>query len=306
MAPCARFLPGHGAVTTAMADIWSGIGVEISQGGGDSEWLYKVSGQTRGPVPMQSIVQKLISGEINLNTEVAREGGEFHPIARVAAFSKHVTEAKKHAQKRAAKKVRRIVAILSLPGLVALGVGGFYVWKGIEKTRAERKIAQQKAAEELAKKRAEAEQTQMGLVALVSLGTEEDVKIKSAPSGGKKPKTKTGEPGSSTKSEPEEEMVATCKLSQQDIFGTLRKHLGKINVCVEDEKSRDTQGLLPPQLELEFVVQTSDKVTDFQINDRHYRKGPMNNCMIKAFATFSFPSSNGANCPVTIPIKIGK
>jgi hypothetical protein len=100
--------------------------------------------------------------------------------------------------------------------------------------------------------------------------------------------------------------VASCKLSQQDIFGTLRKSLAKINVCVEDEKSRDKEGLLPPTLELSFVVQTSGKVVDFEIEDRHYKKGPMNNCMIKAFQTITFPSSNGANCPVSIPIKIGK
>ena len=100
--------------------------------------------------------------------------------------------------------------------------------------------------------------------------------------------------------------MQSCKLTQQDIFGTLRSALGKLNVCVEDEKKRDTQGLLPAALELGFVVKPNGKVVDFAINDRHYRTGPLNNCMIKAFNTITFPGSTGANCPITIPIKIGK
>ncbi len=95
-----------------------------------------------------------------------------------------------------------------------------------------------------------------------------------------------------------------CKLSEGDIFGTLKKQLAKINVCVEDEKGRDAANL-PPTLELEFVVKPTGAVTEFHINDRHYRTGPMNNCMIKAFNTIHFPESTGTNCPVTIPIKIG-
>ncbi len=287
-----------------MADIWSGIGVNISSSPGGDEWLYRVGDEMRGPVPFKVVVQKLVAGELNVNTPVAKEGGEFHPIARVAAFAPHVTEAKKQAQKRTLKRIRRLALILALPALAALAGGGYIVYQGYQRALAAKEAERRAAENVLAERRKrEAAAPQMKLAALVSLGSEEDVKIHQNPAG-KKPSGHS-RTRSHTESEPDT-MVQQCQLSQAQILGTLRKHLGKINVCVEDEKSRDTQGLLPPSLSLEFVVQTSGKVTEFAINDRHYRKGPLNNCMIKAFKTISFPSSTGANCPVTIPIKIGK
>jgi hypothetical protein len=78
-------------------------------------------------------------------------------------------------------------------------------------------------------------------------------------------------------------------------------------VCVEDEKKRDTQGLLPPTLVLDFVVRASNgTVSDFFIDNRHYRAGPLNNCFVKVFRTIRFRSSGGSNCPVRLPIKIGR
>ena len=285
-----------------MPDIWSGIGTDISHGN-EGEWLYKVGGETRGPLPMQAVAQKLIRGEIDLRTQVAREGGEFHPISRVAAFAPHITEAKKQSHKRAAAKMRRLVLILALPAIALVSVAGYFVWVELGKNRATAEREARAKQEALAKQRQKAEALpDMGLVALVSLGSEETVKIHTTPKrpgAGRKPTATSAQP------EPEE-LVQQCKLSQADVLGTLKKNLAKINVCVEDERSRDTQGLLPPTLELEFIVQTSGRVTDFALTDRHYRTGPLNTCLIKAFNTIQFPESKGANCPITIPIKIGK
>jgi hypothetical protein len=280
-----------------MADIWSGLGRDIPQSG-EGEWLYRVGPEVRGPVPQQVVAQKLVRGEIDLSTQVSKEGsGAFHPISRVAAFAPHITEAKKQAQKRAAAKMRRLLVMLALPALAAVGVGGYFVYEGVKQHQAQAEAKRRELERELQQKRAqEASLPQMGLVALVSLGTEDDVKIRSS---SKKPS------GKQRVEEEPEEMVAQCKLSQADIFGTLKKALAKINVCVQDEKSRDTQGLLPPTLELAFVVTTSGKVAEFEIGDRHYRTGPMKNCLTKVMNSTAFPTSNGANCPVTIPIKIG-
>lgn len=288
-----------------MPDIWSGIGTDISQKS-EGEWLYKVGGETRGPLPMQVLAQKLIKGEIDISTQVAREDGDFHPVSRVAAFAPHITEAKKQASRRGAAKMRRLVLMLALPAIAILSVAGYFVWVELGKNRdaAAREARAKQAALALQRQKAEA-LPDMGLVALVSLGTEDTVKIRAHP-GAKKPGVKKPTATGTAQPPEPEEMVQQCKLSQADILGTLKKNLAKINVCVEDERSRDTQGLLPPTLELDFVVQTSGKVTDFALSDRHYRVGPLNNCLIKAFNTIQFPDSKGANCPVSIPIKIGK
>lgn len=282
-----------------MTDIWSGAGIEIS--GGEGEWLYRVGEEVRGPLPFRTIVDKLLKGEIELKTPVAKEGGEFYPIVSVAAFSPHIGEAKKRAAQRVQGKSRRVVVMISLLALCGLGVGGYIVYAEYQKAHA-RKLERERMDQlALAKRREEAKKLKTELVALVSLGTENDVKIHSTPP--KRPAAAAGRKEAAA--EPtEEEVVSQCKLTQQDIFGTLSHSLGKINVCVQDEKQRDAKNL-PPTLDLDFIVLPDGRVSEFKVNDRHYRTGPMNNCLIKAFATISFPKSNGANCPVTIPIKIG-
>lgn len=298
-----------------MADIWSEIGVDITKDEG--EWLYKVGSDMRGPMPHRQLVDKLLVGEIDLNTLVAREGTTFHPLHTVAAFASHLENARQARAKREAAKSRKQIAMVALPVVLALIGAVMYIRYEVQKRRKEE--AAKPAVVAVKPPPPEEKLPQMGLVALVSLGEESDVKIRGnepapeAHAKGKRVRAKRlgphegheGPEGPEEPAEPEEE-VQSCKLTQQDIFGTLRSALGKLNVCVEDEKKRDTQGLLPPALELGFVVKPNGKVVDFAINDRHYRTGPLNNCMIKAFNTITFPSSTGANCPITIPIKIGK
>jgi hypothetical protein len=302
-----------------MSDIWSGIGVDIDKDEG--EWLYRVGAEVHGPMPHRQLLDKFLAGDVDPNTLVAREGTDFHPLRTVRAFEPHMAAARAARLKRARKKAWKVMGLAGLPMLlVAVGVVLYLRHEYDKRVALAAKARAEQAAQAAAAAKApppDANLPKMGLVALVSLGTEKDVKItQHADGGGVAPaKAKRKERGRRRAQEEggeeesggaEEEMVQTCQLSQQDIFSTLRNSLGKINVCVEDEKKRDTEGLLPPTLELGFVVKPNGKVVDFAINDRHYRAGPMNNCMIKAFNTIVFPESNGANCPITIPIKIGK
>jgi hypothetical protein len=290
-----------------MTDIWSGVSVNLSSTSSGGEWLYRVGQEVRGPVAFESVVSKLLAGELTPKTPVAREGGDWHPIAQVAAFEPHVLIYQKQASKKARKVARTIALILGVIVLIAAGIAGYWLWLENEHKKVLAEVARLRSETDLERQRRILESgSKMGLVALVSLGTESDVKIKGAKKPGTtstKHKNTTGTPGTSS-GPTEDEMVLSCKLSQNDNFGTLKKHLAKINVCVEDEKGRDAANL-PSQLELEFVVKPTGKVVDFHINDRHYRTGPMNNCMIKAFNTISFPETDGTTCPVTIPIKIG-
>ncbi|HSI06230.1 MAG TPA: GYF domain-containing protein, partial [Myxococcota bacterium] len=266
-----------------MTDIWSGVSVNLSSTSSGGEWLYRVGQEVRGPVAFESVVSKLLGGELTPKTQVAREGGDWHPIAQVAAFEPHVLIYQKQASKKARKVARTIALILGVIVLIAAGIAGYWLWIENEHKKVLAEVGRLRSETDLERQRRILESgSKMGLVALVSLGTESDVKIKGA---AKKPGTTStkhkgttsGTPGTSS-GPSEDEMVLSCKLSQNDIFGTLKKHLAKINVCVEDEKGRDAANL-PSQLELEFVVKPTGKVVDFHINDRHYRTGPMNNCM---------------------------
>lgn len=284
-----------------MSDIWSGIGVDIAPREG--EWLYRAHGEMHGPIPKKALIERLLRGHLDLDTPVAKEGGEFHPIGRVAAFAPHLKEAKKQEAKRVAKKRFRLGLLIMVPVLGAASVGGFFVWEHIEAAKKQR-LAKQKAMQKDLEKRRKsfAKQDKMGLVALVALPSAKEVKIRSTPVKRPKAPKRPGRPA--TKEEPVE-AISSCERSQQEILGTLARHLGKINVCVEDEKSRDKQGLLPPSLGLSFVVKPSGKIVEFGIADRHYRTGPMKNCMTKAFSRIRYPAAGGSNCPIDIPIRIG-
>ena len=58
------------------------------------------------------IVDSLVDGTIDLKTPVAREGGDFFPIAKVAAFEDALPQIKKANKKRNAKKVMRLLDAL--------------------------------------------------------------------------------------------------------------------------------------------------------------------------------------------------
>jgi type II secretory pathway pseudopilin PulG len=316
-----------------MVDIWSGIGQNLSQDGG--VWLYRVNGEVRGPLPLQALVDKLALGQIDSRTPVAREGTDFHPLGAVAAFAPHLEGARRSATGRLHKQVRRRRLQAAAVILVLLGGGALLARQTYRQRQEQTKLqANQQLRAQIEQLRAQAASRvaqatavqrahPMALVALVSLGDASDIRIhrgkkghaaKLHGRGGLRSPNRAPAPGGgpgasgapSTDAAEEEESVQTCGLSQSAIFGTLRASLGKINVCVEDEKTRDKDNLLPPRLSLQFVVRPSGKVVDFVVDDRHFRTGPLNNCLTKAFNTLSFPSSTGANCPVTIPIKIGK
>ncbi|MBI5510550.1 MAG: hypothetical protein HY903_17475 [Deltaproteobacteria bacterium] len=287
-----------------MVDIWSGIGVEISKSSG--EWLYRVGEDMRGPVPIKALAEKLIKGELPLTTPVALEGGEFHPVVQVKAFAVHIAEAKKAARKRNAAKVRRILLVSVLVLLAGGAIGGFFVYEAYKKDEAARLAEKQRLADEarrLAEERSKL--GQMDLVALVTLGTEAEVKIKSERRAAPRPKS-TGKAVEESKAAPKaEDFVSDCTRSQGDILAALGKHVAKLNVCVLEEKKGPEGNLLPSTLEIEFVVRPDGKVVEFGITDRHYRAGALKNCMTKVFNGIKYPTAGGSNCPVTLPLKIG-
>ena len=286
-----------------MADLWSNVGAELAPTGND--WLYQKDGQIHGPVSTETVGQRLLSGAITVKTKVAKEGGEFHPINQIAAFAPHLEELKKKMAKSGASKVRRaIFGVVVLLG--AAGAGGGYYFK-MEADK-QKKIRADQAAQEktlLAKKEEERKKIlseDVEVIALVSFDTTAMEVARTSkpkrPSKGKKPAPGEKEPAG------EPEFMSQCQRSNSEIIGVLGKHLRVINFCVEDEKKRDASGL-PPMLKLSFVAKPTGSVGDFAILDRHYRTGPMRNCMVKAFRAIRFPPKGGSNCPVTIPIKIG-
>jgi hypothetical protein len=314
-----------------MSDLWEGLGAAIQQGNRDGQWLYRTGADTHGPVPLRAIVDRWLAGTLDAQTPVARQGTEFAPLGQVAAFAPYRQAAEDAAAQRQRATGRRRTALVVVALTVAAAVAGFvvqqeYLRRVAEQQAEQKQLAQAAAAEELVRAQAQAEAERqanlahasahaMKLVALVSLGSLQEVKIARPPPqvhhrrrGMEHRGRRLGGDDSASTSDSvpiDDNLVEACQLTEQDIFSTLRSELAKLNVCVEDEKQRDDAKLLPKSLELQFIVRPDGKVIEFAVNDRHFRSGPLNNCLVKAFKTIHFPAKPGANCPVTIPIKIG-
>ncbi len=288
-----------------MGDIWSNVGASLPSTSQD--WLYQLDGQIHGPVPKEKIVQKLLAGDLDAKTLIAREGGEFHSLSQVAAFAPHLEELGDKLDEAASKSKRNAIIVVILVLLGAGGGLGFYLKtaadaKG-EQLVAEHAAAQAKLDEEAKQRKALLDNDNVELVALVSFD-ESAMKVGgTAPVRTRRPKGPKGT-GPKGGRDVEPPMMSSCQRSTGEILNVLKKHLRNINTCVQAEKSRDP-GNLPATLKLSFVAKPDGKVGDFNILDRHYKTGPMRNCMIKTFRMVKYPPTGGSNCPVTIPIKIG-
>ncbi|MEZ4270757.1 MAG: hypothetical protein R3C68_04795 [Myxococcota bacterium] len=286
-----------------MSDLWNNVGGDLTAYG--DEWLYRKGREVHGPVPIEVIAEKLANGVLDLKTEVAREGGEFHPIGQIKAFAPHIERAGKAIKKRSAKATRRAIFIVFLMFGAIASAGGYYFKVRTEENARLRKAesmaldAQRKA--EAAKLNAFLkEKDNIDLVEIVSFDVNA---MKVGNTTERKAKSRRKTRGKKDNEPPP--MVSSCQRSQQEIFGVLGKNIRKINVCVQDEKQRDTQGLMPSTISLEFIVKPDGNTTEFEVGHRHYRTGPMRNCLLKVFRLMRFPSAGGSNCPVSIPIKIG-
>lgn len=298
-------------------------------------WLYKIGANIHGPVSKQVIIDKWLQGELNASSLVARQGTDFAALGQVAAFASQHQAAQDAANARVRRSAyRQLSAAVAVLLLVVVGVSAV-MYRSYQQRIAQQEAAAQsarKAVEQAAQKRLEAQaeakrqadlaqvaSSNLPLVALVSLGTEHDVHI-TQPTGPKKSRdrvrrrrkkhtraestTTDADADDAASASAGDDFVETCQLSQQDIFSTLHDQLAKLNVCIQDEKRQDTQHLLPPTLKLQFVVHASGHVSELNIDDPHFHTGRLNNCLTKAFHTIVFKRTSGADCPITIPIRI--
>lgn len=277
-------------------DVWSNVGGSVASKA--EGWLYQQNNEVRGPVSRSALAERLIRGQISPTTPVARQGGDFHPLSQVAAFAKDL-QLYAVARRDAASRRNRNIVLLSLVLVVAAGAGLFYILKEEAKERqASRKVAAKALAAAREVERGRMEELlnkEVELVAVVSFD-EKNIEV------GRRPTRRKGR-GFRSRNEPtSEQMVSQCTRTPQAIVGAVRRHLSKLDVCVEDEKSRG-QGDLPARLILDFVVTAEGKVKDFAPRDRHYRTGPMRNCLLKVFRQVRFPAAKGTSCPVAIPMK---
>lgn len=277
------------------------------------QWLYRSDGRVYGPLSADELAMKLIDGRIPPDVYAAVEGtNDFHPITRFEAFRAPLEDLDESLRKRRyrVESFRWFLAV----GLLAVCGGSSVMMvaeareelvekQGTDHQRAveARRVLDQKIlAREL--KQPVPLVTEPMLEHARAQARERALASKRATAKEAKRNRKRSKSRASSGAT----VVDSCKLEQRDVLRTLKKGLGKINWCVEREKGRNPEGVLPESLPVSFVVRPNGDIIQFRVEDADFRQSVLGKCLKKAFRAVRFPAREGTDCPINLPIRIRK
>lgn len=295
------------------------LGVDVGTTGG--EWVFKQDGMLFGPVPAKTLVDKLYAGELDGETPIAPEGGEFRRLREVPFFVVHVAkaeakrrvdhEAQRHAASDTAKSRLRLFATLAV-GLVV--VGGAVA--GVRHVVLNRALAN--APAELADVDIEISPP---LIALAAAAPRDDsgefVDYVDVPDGApdKRPVAGTGAPrprpdkpggaaASTTRKPFDEENITEAKYDQGAINRVVQNKQSTLFTCLKAEVGRDPN--FRGQVPLTFTIANDGSIATLWIDKPGYKTGPLYDCMKQQFSGWRFPSFEGERPSVSLSFKVGK
>lgn len=268
----------------------------------DSMWVFKLGHEVFGPITSKALVEKLYSGEINEDTPIAPEDGEFMALRRYGAFRSHLPKLEEHRKvaaevkkkETAAKRARLrrkffFVALLSL--FVLAGFGS--MWWYVQSQRA-KEIAQ----EEEQRLRQEMED----LMASVTIEPPLIDLVLPDPAQPTKGRGRRG--GGRRKIRPGANLPPGAELTREEIMGGVASLMGDIKRCIVDQMKQDRDSV-PSRIVLSFVIGNEGKVRDVSIDDRFLRKSPMRSCLAQKLQRVQYRAFKGEVRNVEYPISIG-
>jgi hypothetical protein len=290
-----------------------GIAMETAPDYEEVQWLYRREGRVYGPLSADELAMKLLDGRVSPDVHAAVDGtNDFHPITRFEAFRAPLEDLNTALTKRRVR-VNRVRWTLAIGLLVACGGSSVMM------------VAE--AGEELVLEKAKAHQIEVEdrealdqkilartFDAPAPLVTEPMLEQARQRAEEREKETKKAaakearrnRKRSKSRSSSGATVIDSCKLDQRDVLRTLKKGLGKINRCVENEKGRNPNGILPESLPVSFVVRPSGEIIQFRVEDADFRQSVLGKCLKRAFRAVRFPSRKGTDCPINLPIRIRK
>ncbi|MFO0724637.1 MAG: AgmX/PglI C-terminal domain-containing protein [Myxococcota bacterium] len=274
----------------------------------DASWLYKLNGHIFGPINSKAILEKLYAGEIDAETPLAPEDGEFMALRRYGAFRLHLPKAEEHRAAHAEKQrlesdqKRRITTkLVGIGGLALalLGGGGYGAMKWVESSRLE---AAQRAKEAEEKKiRDQIDGLMANLTIeppLIQIVDDEDPKKVD-------PKKRRGGSGPSRPSRAASaNLPPTVELSREEVMEGVSEVFGGMKRCIVEQIQRDPESVTD-KIVLSFAVNNQGVVQNVDIEDRTLRKSPLLGCIAGKLGTLHFRKYIGEVKNVEYPITIG-
>jgi hypothetical protein len=294
-----------------LSDILSGDG-----------WLFRSGEDVFGPVPEQTILAKIYSGEFNPGTEISTGDGRWVRLDQSARFKEHLPKAaaqlarkreeeeRIRTSKRAAAKRWAVSAAFGLAGVCIIVTAGVAVWKfkaweyvtGVPPERIELRGA---TMDEWVDRHPPL--VSLGMRKLLNANEKKtEAKKEPAAEPRKKAKKETPKEGASVASADFDKDVdkPQSELTDAEIFSVIKKNIGNLFVCLRDELKRTPD--LKGQLEMEFSINNTGKVGDVWIDDARFKEGPLRDCFAEKLTAWKFTPFSGERRVVKYPFFIGK
>jgi hypothetical protein len=273
----------------------------------ESDWIYQLNGQVFGPVKPRDLLELLYAGEINGDTPIALDGGDFQALQRYGVFRVHLPKVAKHqaelkdqqeeqkAQERARLKKRLTWVALA----VVIGAGSTYgIVQYVRLRKEEAARAEAKAKEEALLKEID------NLMASVTIEPPlielvDETETKETTPGKRKRRAVarfSGAAGSGVQ--------GTGELTRSEIMGGVAKVFPGFKRCIVEQIQRDADSV-PEQLVLSFAINNEGVPQNIDI-DRALRKTPLHACITKHLGEVRWRKFKGEVQNVEYPITIGR
>lgn len=272
----------------------------------DTNWLYQQQGQVFGPVKSKELLQMLYEGEIDAETPIAVEDGEFQPLRRIGVFRAHLPKVEKHreevreaeAQHRRVAKDRLVkrATLIGATVLVVVTAAVAVPWYVIstreaqaEADKVEREDALRKELDDLLA----SVTIEPPLLALVD---------EPAPTGKKKRRKRRGGGAVARFSGG---AVKTGELTRQEIMAGVARAFSGFKRCIVQQMQRDPESV-SDQIVLRFSVNNAGRAQNVSLKDRFLRRSDLNTCMSGQLQKVRWRAYKGEVRNVDYPITVGR
>lgn len=277
----------------------------------DSPWLYRTDGVVFGPVPAKEILELLYAGEIDADTPVAPEDGEFQALRRFGGFRAHLDEARRTVEARQQAEARARAEAYAQRSrrlrwtgfaLIGLLLGSVLVY-GIVRWRRSAAIAAEKARKEQALERE--------LALLLEGVTIEPplMPLVEEPAESKEPKAKASKRRRRSARRQERQRLKVSRgrqsgtLSSAEVMGGVQQVFGGLKTCIKGQLRRDPRSI-PDTIVLTFAIDNGGSAKDVRLKDRFLRRSPMLGCVQTQLRRAQWRSFEGEVRNVEYPITV--